>query len=329
MAHNIVLLNLGDKAAGGGLIKKSADSLKQKKKYDTTKRFLFAANEVTEFSLFALFAQFGGGGLTRADAVLNQVRGLCNNATKIMLCMHGLHNDVQSGFANDTLNHAPMAAVATWSQLSEFMLALLPGREKEYNLALIMCYGARSENFRLDHEGMIPQADLKTSFAYKFYRRICMFRNVRMTARTGATGFDTQTGRSTVESEAAVQARADREDYLRDANTLGAIAAFTTLKDTYTKSAHGGSEARAKLWGPMEMKFRMNPDAVAVGADETIIRAYFQVVKIKNEYAAMMDGQDKTKYGKYVYKYSDKTHELTIMSKYPPPGTVLYQGALL
>jgi len=169
-----------------------------------------------------------------------------------------------------------------------------------------MCYGARSENFRLDHQGMIPAADLKTSFAYKFYRRICTFRNVRMTARTGATGFDTQTGRSTVESEASVRASADKDEYLRDVNTLAAITDYTNLKDSYNKSAHGGSQVRAQLWIPLEMKFRNNPDAVAVGAEETTIRAYFQVVKRKNEFADAMMGQDRTKYGKYVYKYSAK-----------------------
>src|ERR1044071_8433292 len=101
MPHNIVLLNLGDRAAGGGLIAKSARSLR--KKYPTSGRFLFSGNQIDEFSLFALLAKFksGPGGLARADPELLRARNLCNTASKIMLCLHGLHNDVDSGFAND------------------------------------------------------------------------------------------------------------------------------------------------------------------------------------------------------------------------------------
>lgn len=328
MPENIVLLNLGDRAPGGGLIAKSANSLR--KKYPVSKTFLFAGNQISEFSLFALLAKYkaGSGALARSDPELQQVRNLCNSASKIMLCLHGLHNDVQSGFANDTLNHAPMASVASFSDLAGFALTFLPLRDKVYNLALIMCYGARSENFRLDHEGHIPPNDLKTSFAYKFYRRICVFRNVRMTARTGATGFDTDTGRSTVESEASVQARADKEDFLRLLATQTAIDDYKNLKDTYTKSAFGGSETRAQLWMQMDQKFRANPDAAAAGADETKVRDYHRVLRTKAGYEDAMQMQDRTKYGKYVYTYSSGKG-LTIFSKYPKPGVVLYQGPLI
>jgi hypothetical protein len=328
LPQDIVLLNLGDRAAGGGLVAKSARSLQNK--YPAQRSFLLAGNQITEVSMFQLLTKsLPGGGLTRQDAELMQVRARCQRATKIMLCLHGLHNDVDSGYANDTLNHAPMAAVATWGQLAELMLSLLPKRDKEYNLALVMCYGARSENFRLDHEGMISATDLKTSFAYKFFRRICLFRNVRMTARTGATGFDEHTGRSTVESEASVQARADKEEYLRDANTQAAINTYIALKDSYTKAAHGGSEARAQQWMLMDNKFRANPDDAPGSADETTIRDYHQVLKRKRQFETAMTDQNRTKYGKYVYQYSEKTRQLTILSKYPPPGTLLYQGPLL
>ena len=328
MPENIVLLNLGDRAAGGGLIHKSGQSLA--KKYPTTKSFLFAGNQINEFSLFALFAKHkqGQGALARSDPELNQVRGVCNNASKIMLCLHGLHNDVQSGFANDTLNHSPMQAVASWGDLAEFSLSFLPTRDKIYNLALIMCYGARAENFRLNHEGQIPPNDLKTSFAYKFYRRICIFRNVRMTARTGATGFDSETGRSTVESEASVQARADKDDFLRLVATQTAITDYTTLKDSYTKAAYGGSEARARAWLAMDGRFRANPETVANNPDEVKVRAYHQVLKTKTAYEAALASQDKTKYGKYVYTYSP-SEGLTIYSKYPKPGVALYHGNLI
>ena len=148
-------------------------------------------------------------------------------------------------------------------------------------------------------------------------------------ASTGATGFDGDTGRSTVESEASVQARADKEDYLKDATTDAAINAYKTLKDSYTKAAHGGSEARAQLWMTMDSRFRANPDTLAASPDEIIVRAYHQVVKRKNTFEDSMTGQDRSKYGKYTYRYSPATKEITIRSKYPPPGTLLYEGPVL
>ncbi len=148
-----------------------------------------------------------------------------------------------------------------------------------------------------------------------------------MTARTGATGFD-EGGRSTVESEASVQARADNEDYLRLAATQTAINEYIALKDSYTKALHGGSEDRARAWMVMDDRFKANPDLAATNADEAKIRAYRQVVKTKNEYQSSMAGQDKGKYGKYVFTYSPN-NGLAILSKYPNPGVLLYNGPLL
>jgi len=327
MAHNIVLLNLGDRAEGGGLIAKTAKNIKVK--HPVKKTFLFAGNQVTEFSLFSLMAKYKAGApLPLSDPELLQVRNLSSCASKVMLCLHGLHNDVDSGHANDTMNGVPMAAVASYADLANLTLMILPIREKDYDVALIMCYGARSENFRLDHTGMIPTADLRTSFAYKFYKRICRVRGVRMTARTGATGFDEHTGRSMVESESSVLARADREDFLRLAQTQTQIADYVALKDSYTKAASGGSEARSLLWMAMDGKFRANPNLVAAGTDEVKVRAYHQIVEAKNAFQAATTGQDKNKYGKYVYTYSSKDG-LTILSKYPKPGVVLYKGDLI
>ncbi len=138
MAHNIVLLNLGDRADGGGLIHKSADRLRTK--YPAKKSFLHAGNQISEVSMFALFGKSQtGGALKRSDVELQQVRGLCASASKIMLCLHGLHNDVLSGFANDSMNAGPMAAVATFGALAQLTLAFLTIREDPYNRARIIC----------------------------------------------------------------------------------------------------------------------------------------------------------------------------------------------
>ena len=327
MAARIVLLNLGDRAGGGGLVHKSATKLQIK--YPPASKFsLFSGNEVLELSLFALMAKYQAGHLPLSDPELQTVRTACAGATKIMLCLHGLHNDVQSGFADDSMAHTPMAAVASHTDLARFTRSFLPLLDKVYNLALIMCYGARSQNYRLDHQGMIPANELRTSFAYKFYSQICIPRNVRMTARTGATGFDERTGGSTVESEASVLARADKDDFLRLAATQTDINDYIALKDSYTKAAHGGSEARALAWLAMDGRFRDNPDLVAANLDEAKVRAYHQVLRRKAAYEANMQGQDRSKYGKYVYTYSAED-QLTIYSKYPKPGVPLYHGPLL
>jgi hypothetical protein len=155
MSARIVLLNLGDRAGGGGLVHKSATKL-QIKYPPASKYSLFSGNAVLELSLFALMAKYQAGHLPLSDAELQNVRTACAGATKIMLCLHGLHNDVQSGFADDSMAHTPMAAVASHTDLARFTLSFLPLRDKVYNLALIMCYGARSQNYRLDHQGMIP-----------------------------------------------------------------------------------------------------------------------------------------------------------------------------
>jgi hypothetical protein len=66
-----------------------------------------------------------------------------------------------------------------------------------------MCYAARSQQADLDHNGQIPVNELTSSFAYKFFRSICTFRSVRMTARTGAVSNDGELNH-TVETEEEV-----------------------------------------------------------------------------------------------------------------------------
>ncbi|HSU58565.1 MAG TPA: hypothetical protein VLI55_04570 [Bryobacteraceae bacterium] len=330
MGYNLVLLNLADRDEHG-LVAKTARSIKVKRPEKNVLVSVFCGqNTVTEIPLFGLMNKLkgaGGASLERSDAELKQARDRCSRADKIMLCMHGLHNNVTHGYASDTIGTAA-TAVADYNQIADLMLSVLPAADTTYNLALIMCYGARSENFRLDHQGNIASGDLKSSFAYQFYRRICLFRNVRMTARTGATGFDTHTGRSMVETEASVLAHADQEEYLRLGESQAIIDNYKRLKDSYTKAASGGSEERAGRFLAMDTKFRQNPDAPTVSGPEVMIKSYAQLLRRKEGYQNIISANgDRSKYGKYGYTYENSL--LTIFAKYPEPGVVLHSGGLL
>ena len=324
---NIVVLDLADKE-GGTPVQKTVDTLKQKfpQRTGIKKVFCGQGNVVEKFDLFDLLAGFNGNGAMSA-AQLTRVQQSCRQANKIFLCIHGKHNDTESGFASLTLGGA-MTNLTTWQQLANFIILLLPERFEPFNLALIMCYGARTEHFRLNQQGDLPADEIKSSFAYKFFSKLCVARKVRMTARTGAVQMDPSTGHSMVESEESVNARADQEDFLRAREEEAVFDNIKDLKARMTSRAGGASEESAQRWMALEARYKATPDAAANTDEERIIKAYQQAVRRKKEYQAIMDGNpDKTKFGKIVYTYSDNV--LIIRCKYPEPGVNLYSGPLL
>jgi len=324
---NIVVLDLADKE-GGTPVQKTVDTLKQKfpQRTGIKKVFCGQGNVVEKFDLFDLLAGFNGNGAMSA-AQLTRVQQSCRQANKIFLCIHGKHNDTESGFASLTLGGA-MTNLTTWQQLANFIILLLPERFEPFNLALIMCYGARTEHFRLNQQGDLPADEIKSSFAYKFFSKLCVARKVRMTARTGAVQMDPSTGHSMVESEESVNARADQEDFLRAREEEAVFDNIKDLKTRMTTRAGGASEESAQRWMALEARYKATPDAAANTDEERIIKTYQQAVRRKKEYQAIMDGNpDKTKFGKIVYTYSDNV--LIIRCKYPEPGVNLYSGPLL
>jgi hypothetical protein len=324
---NIVVLDLADKE-GGTPVQKTVDTLKQKfpQRTGIKKVFCGQGNVVEKFDLFDLLAGFNGNGAMSA-AQLTRVQQSCRQANKIFLCIHGKHNDTESGFASLTLGGA-MTNLTTWQQLANFIILLLPERFEPFNLALIMCYGARTEHFRLNQQGDLPADEIKSSFAYKFFSKLCVTRKVRMTARTGAVQMDPSTGHSMVESEESVNARADQEDFLRAREEEAVFDNIKDLKARMTTKAGGASEESAQRWMALEARYKATPDAAANTDEERIIKTYQQAVRRKKEYQAIMDGNpDKTKFGKIVYTYSDNV--LIIRCKYPEPGVNLYSGPLL
>jgi hypothetical protein len=348
---NIVMLNLAEKE-GGGPTDKLLRSLK--KKYPTlgwlSAKF-WGQNTVVELSLFELMKAHREGTLnTRAylkirdeymtdinkhakklevfaAADLIKVNQLCLSADKIFLCIHGKYNDNGRGFAHLELDsgNTPTAAVTDWKSLASFLNVLFPVRTSMYNLALIMCYAARTAHFRLDQQGQVDPEELKTSFAYKLFASVCRNRPLRMTARTGAVGFNPDTGHSNVETDEAVLARADRDEFDHERATAEVYEKIQALKERMTTRKGGASDDTVKKWLAMDKKFKDNPDAAAADDDEAIMKAYRAAVLRREEYGRQM--QSKDKYGKIVYNYQND--QLTIFAKYPKPGALLYQGELI
>ena len=263
---------------------------------------------------------------------LRAARDDCDVAEKIYLCTHGLANDTEHGFGAASGGDA----LGTWKDFGRLMARLLPKKDKLYKVALVMCYGARTEQYYardLNHQGMIPEALLKTSFAYKLYSYLCNTRGrqVTMTARTGAVGFDAATGVSTVEQEAAIDIALDLEEYLRSPKIDRILKKWAE----YKRVAMEEGEEQGNKWAELNWKYKNNPNAYASPFSKKAVagKAYHQVVAYKNaREMKKFEYQDLQKYGKIVYTNGGGT--LTIVNKYGHnsgigPGTVLYTGPFL
>lgn len=325
-ARNFVVLNLAERDGNTGPVACVEQGLKRKYPVRSgIKKKMYGQNSVEVVYLFDLIDRFKAGTLKRSE--LNGVRQKCAGATKIMICIHGTPTDTDHGFEKSS-GGAPLC---DWKQLGKFIAKLFPARGTVYKVALIMCYGARTSDYRaedLDHQGMISGEKLKSSFAYKFFRKICVLGNVRMTARTGAVAFDPMTGMSAVEQELSIDARIDKEDYLRGEDIVPTEQSYAQLKKGIK------DDNSYKAWVAMEEKFKDDPKAKAKTKDEIIVKNHWGIMRTKRQHQDIMDAHpDKQKYGKLLYAY-DPQHGLTIINKYAnAPGMksnqVLYQGPLL
>jgi hypothetical protein len=317
---NIVMFNLAEKELGGPTAK-TLETLQ--KKYPP----LVGGNAVQDISLFKLMRKYQKGEMDRKTKNVPEVRLLCMNADKIYLCVHGQYNDTDNGFANFELGGRDMRQVTDWKSLALFMLLLLPKRSEAYNISLVMCYGARTQDFMLDQNALINNPrELQTSFAYKFFATLYPKRPLRLSARTGAVQFDPVSGHSKVERDEVVQLRAEKDEYLREQEAAGTFAKYIELRKTMTTPGGGGTEKTAMKFLKMDNKFRDNPEKSTsiFSKNEKIIRAYHQAVSVKTHYDGQMIDGDSEKYGKIIY--TCERDELVIISKYLRGGTELYRG---
>lgn len=262
------------------------------------------------------------GQLAKTD--LENIRKDCMSAKTIAFIIHGEPEETEHGFGTDG------SQLCTWRELGNLARLLLP-QGHSYNIALIMCYGARSQNARLDHRGQIPDTDLKTSFAYKFFRRICVKRQVRMTARTGAVSNDMDVNHM-VETEEQVFLALD---------TAAAKVTRNTNKDSMEaekkelqKKLKLDDEKFQQQFGPYLLKYVDFPHTVPKRKDKldefasryVLFTPYFQR-HLANKYDPDALG-NRAKYGKLVYTYTGG--RLKILARYSKTGNdVLYDGKLL
>jgi hypothetical protein len=252
---------------------------------------------------------------------LDKIRQDCLDAKTIGIIIHGTPSDTDNGFATDG------AAVCTWKELGRLLLLILPDSRK-YNIALIMCYAARSDDASLDHNGMIPASELRTSFAYKFFRSICQLRQIRMTARTGAVSNDSSLDH-TVETEEQVfmVMEKQRAMTLRTQNK-------TTMegdRDVLLKK-HG---LAAKDFNDVVYKFSTNPNLPAHGEVETFAKQFviyspYMSNFINNSFDQQKLG-NRSKYGKLIYTFDGGVLEIFARYQTDSHGAnySLYRGALL
>ena len=336
-SSRLVILNLAD-PGGIGPVSRVKSGLQAKQRARATVTVGDAVVPV-----FELFEELRDVDKRTVSDELAAAAVACDQADKIFLCTHGLANDTEHAFAKASGGQA----LATWAEFGKLLAKLLPSTDKHYNIALVMCYGARTDTYRssdLDHTGQIPASMLKTSFAYKLFKYLCQQnRSIRMTARTGAVGFDDKTGKSSVEQEAAIDISLDKEEYLRAAKTQKIIDDWKAFKDEATAAgkaaqAAGKTEipAKYKKWSAANDKFRSTPDkstGLFASDVEKAGKSYHQVIAQKNAMEQRKAKyQDLAKYGKLVYSKSPAG--ITISSKYGNqkdigPGTVLYSGPML
>ncbi|HEX3435655.1 MAG TPA: hypothetical protein VHT24_02730 [Pseudacidobacterium sp.] len=262
---------------------------------------------------------------TLAQTDLANIQKDCKSAKTIAFIIHGKPGETEHGFATTG------EQLCSWKDLSKLALLILqPGHQ--YNIALIMCYGARSENVKIDHRGQIPDQDLKTSFAYKFFRSICRKRSIRMTARTGAVSNDKSINHM-VETEEEVFLYLKMQKALAK-RTLNKVSMDADKVKFFNESGLSKPEFE-KQFGEALLHVAENPKYVPQNDLEKFAKDYIIYSSKVNQYLrAKYDPADlgnRAKYGKLIYTYDG--HTLEIIARYGTdhhgPNFQLYYGRLL
>ena len=259
-----------------------------------------------------------------AEMERHTIMQLCDAADKLMLGIHGHYDDTDQGFKG--LGWDMGSGVAgTADQFASLVAGFLRPR-RAYKFSLIVCFGARSERFRANHDGAFDPADIRGSFAFKFYKKLieASGANVTMTARTGAVKFDSATGRSLVQTEASV-------DALIEYDRLQASPDITHVRDVRAaierRMMEGGRESMAAFW---DMDERMSQEgAVPTSQEEAMLKRFHDIQRRATALQSRMDENYSSKYGKFVYT-SDGV-SVRVFRKYEDGVKVmrlLYEGAL-
>jgi len=328
MAQYIVL-NFEDKITDTQ--KGAADStiLGLKARYEVIKKpkgvssIFLSSNNVTEYRCV-------DAGLPIAFTVdgtrISTIRTACSAAKKVYLVMHGDPRTTDVCYTNAVPSTAGVVQLATATQLAAFLATVLVGGKKEFRLALVMCYGARCRNYlsaQVNHQGMIPQADLVTSFAYRLFYALVHDHGIKasLSAVTGKISHDSNTGGALVEVEEMIDlnmefSEANSAKLASMRGAVGAPKALNEQDDTYKAAYSAWSTS-----GPgtaLSQRVKSAQDAKKTMLDS---------LPMQKKSGSMH------KYGKIEYRLKGAT--LTIMTKYGDTatnmaaGTALYSGPLL
>jgi hypothetical protein len=263
---------------------------------------------------------------TDDPARLTAIKAACTSAKKIYLVMHGDPRTTDVCYTNAVPSTAGVVQLATAVQLAAFLAPLLAGAKNECRLALVMCYGARCKNYlsaNVNHQGMIAQLDLATSFAYKLFYALVHGHAVKasLSAVTGKISHDSKTGGAMIEVEEMI----DLNMEFSEANSA---------KLASMKVAVGGP----KPLNEQDAAYKASYDAWSSGTEGSgLIKRVKTAQDARKAVLSKLPTEKASgsmhKYGKIEYRLKGST--LTISSRYGDtttnlaPGTVLYSGPLL
>lgn len=292
--------------------------------YSSWEEWLTNDNKVTEVSLIPLWEQWKQGNQgTEFQQSRTRVLSHCSTADKIMLGIHGEPGDNVSGYIEE---FGKTKQAVNYQQLAQFLCLFLPVSDEPIKLSLIMCYGARAVNKQLNHEGNLAPNQVKSSFAYRFFKQLIgLHREVIMTARTGAVSFSEMDGRSLVQTEAAVAAQFEYEDLQQDAETIEVAEHYNRmLEQAFLKGGKPAVDEVRKMEKVIEEEYEKGRTDWSSASFEQRIIVNRLVIKDESTRLTGAMNKEKSKYGKFVYRmYDDKA---LVIRKYPKK--VLYYGAL-
>lgn len=248
-----------------------------------------------------------------------KIKTLCATADKIMFAVHGEYDNTTQGFVG--LGWEKGSAVIGNYKDFALLISHFLNKKKEYKIALIVCYGARSQNFKLDHEGNIDPEDIKSSFAYKFFKELCTKYKFTLTARTGAIEFETNTGRSLVQTELALSKEIEERELQKGNKIVKLSEDYEQLQKEYSQK----NKYKKFLEIVESMKL---PNSNPKNETEKIIKEHNEVRRKMNE-ISQYKNKAKSKYGKFVYIY--KKGKVRVYRKYEQGEkvmTLLYKGNL-
>ena len=329
MTDRIVFLNLADMDPAG-LAKTSARNLTRKFApktcFQRIKQCILGGTVVDIVNLFDLLndrriardiSQHWADRMACAmsyDLQRVQIREACRSAKKIMLGAHGTAENTER--VKKSLGWGQGSGDAsTYAELAE-MTADFLYEDQTYKLSLIICYAARSEAYRKNHDGTLSKEDVQSSLAYKFYKTLCAQTraNVVMTARTGEVQF-MGNGASFVNTEEGVNAVLDLNELSNEFDVNKLISDYNSLRNEYIKAGKTSQfEDISNKASSSDFKAQTNEDRILKNGQK-----YINAFEKRQDLTFIQP-----KYGKFVYRrLLDGT--VSVVRKYPEP-TVLYEG---